>query len=61
MSDPTHRQFDKDTYEIFLNTFINTLHSVHQKYKYDWPPELQAAWDDLKNQALHIINDTLPK
>lgn len=61
VSDGIHRHFDLATFELFLDTFINTIHSIHQEYQYDWSHELQAAWDEVKNQSLTVIKHTLGK
>jgi serine/threonine protein kinase len=57
-SDQTHRQFDLATFELFLDTFIDTLRGLHQTYNYAWEPRLQTAWDDVKNQSLAVIKHT---
>jgi len=61
VSDQTHRHFDIATFELFLDTFICTLRELHQEYHYEWGDELQAAWDDVRNQALAVIKYALAK
>lgn len=61
VSDQTHRQFDLRTFELFLNTFVETLRSVHQEHRYEWNDKLQAAWDDVKNHSLAVIKHSITK
>lgn len=61
VSDQVHRHFDIETFELFLDTFISTLRTLHVEYQYEWSPRLEAAWTEVKNQALAVIRHAISK
>ena len=60
-SDSIHKHFDLATFELFLDTFIDTLRSLHNEYQYEWSTKLETAWLDVKKQSLAVIQHALSK
>ena len=61
VSDQTHRHFDMTTFELFLDTFITTLHDIYVEHHYEWGKDLQEAWTDVKTQSLSVIKYSLAR
>lgn len=55
LSDPTHRKFSEKQYELFLDTFIETIRKLHLEYGFTWGKIQKEAWNTVRNQALDLI------